>query len=285
MILIADSGSTKTSWILTDGEKIIKNITTVGYNPYYHKGDSLLDSMKVELLPLIDEESIEKVFFYGSGCSSDINCTMVKSGLWQLFPNALVDVNHDLFGAAVALFKNSEGIACILGTGSNSCHWDGKKIIQNVPSVGYLLGDEGSGTYIGMKILKGILEEKAPSDIINMYYDKYNISFEGVLNEIYNKPKPNGFISAISIFAQESVDNDWIRGAIKQSFTDFIENQIMQYNNFQKLQVSFVGSIAYYFKDILIETCHENNINVDIIIKDPIEALFHYHTNKIVVND
>ncbi len=285
MILIADSGSTKTSWILSDGEKIIKNITTIGYNPYYHEGDSLLDSMKLELLPLIDEESIEKVFFYGSGCSSDINCTMVKSALWQLFPNALVEVNHDLFGAAVALLKNREGIACILGTGSNSCHWDGKKIIQNVPSVGYLLGDEGSGTYIGMKILKGILEERAPSDIINMFYNKYNISFEGVLNEIYNKPKPNGFISAISIFAQENIDNDWVRDAIKQSFTDFIENQIMQYNNFQKLQVSFVGSIAYYFKDILIETCNENNINVDIIIKDPIEALFHYHTNKIGVND
>jgi N-acetylglucosamine kinase-like BadF-type ATPase len=280
MILIADSGSTKTSWILTDGEKIIKNITTVGYNPYYYKGDSLLDIMKVELLPLIDGDSIEKVFFYGSGCSSDINCTMVKSGLWQLFPNALVEVNHDLFGAAVALLKKSEGIACILGTGSNSCYWDGKKIIQNVPSVGYLLGDEGSGTYIGMKLLKGILEDRAPSDIIKMFYNKYNISFEGVLNEIYNKPKPNVFISAISIFAQENIDNYWVRNVIKQSFIDFIENQIMQYSNFQNLQVSFLGSIAYYFRDILIETCNENDINVDIIIKDPIESLFLYHTNK-----
>jgi len=280
MILIADSGSTKTSWILTDGEKIIKNITTVGYNPYYYKGDSLLDIMKVELLPLIDGDSIEKVFFYGSGCSSDINCTMVKSGLWQLFPNALVEVNHDLFGAAVALLKKSEGIACILGTGSNSCYWDGKKIIQNVPSVGYLLGDEGSGTYIGMKLLKGILEDRAPSDIIKIFYNKYNISFEGVLNEIYNKPKPNVFISAISIFAQENIDNYWVRNVIKQSFIDFIENQIMQYSNFQNLQVSFLGSIAYYFRDILIETCNENDINVDIIIKDPIESLFLYHTNK-----
>jgi len=280
MILIADSGSTKTSWILTDGEKIIKNITTVGYNPYYYKGDSLLDIMKVELLPLIDGDSIEKVFFYGSGCSSDINCTMVKSGLWQLFPNALVEVNHDLFGAAVALLKKNEGIACILGTGSNSCYWDGKKIIQNVPSVGYLLGDEGSGTYIGMKLLKGILEDRAPSDIIKIFYNKYNISFEGVLNEIYNKPKPNVFISAISIFAQENIDNYWVRNVIKQSFIDFIENQIMQYSNFQNLQVSFLGSIAYYFRDILIETCNENDINVDIIIKDPIESLFLYHTNK-----
>ncbi len=278
MILIADSGSTKTDWILTNGDKINKQITTVGYNPYYHKGDSLIVSMTKELLPNIGDKNIEKIFFYGSGCSSDTNCTMVKSALWQLFPNALIEVNHDLFGAAVALLKNNKGIACILGTGSNSCLWDGKQIIENVPSVGYLLGDEGSGTYIGIKILKGIIEKKAPSEIIENFYFDYNTSFDGVLSNIYNKPKANQFISGISIFAQRNISNNWIKNTIKQAFIDFIENQIKQYSNYQNLEVSFTGSIAFHFEDILLEACNDNNIKTGVIIKNPIEGLFTYHT-------
>jgi N-acetylglucosamine kinase-like BadF-type ATPase len=279
MILIADSGSTKTSWILTDGEKIINQITTLGYNPYYHKDDELALSMKNELLPYVNETSIEKIFFYGSGCSSDINCTMVKSALWLLFPNATTEVHHDLFGAAVALLKDKEGIACILGTGSNSCLWDGKKILHNVPSVGYLLGDEGSGTYLGKQILKGILEETAPPDIITSFYSYHNTTFENVLTTIYNKPKPNGFISAISLFAEDNINNYWIRKVVKQSFNDFIDNQLKKYNNYKNLKVSFTGSVAYHFSEILLEACDEAGITTGVIIKDPIEGLFTYHSN------
>jgi len=284
MILIADSGSTKTSWLLTDGEIIIKQITTVGYNPYYHKDDGLVHSMETELLPFVNDKKIEKVFFYGSGCSSDINCTMVKAALWQLFPNAIVEVHHDLFGAAVALLKNNKGIACILGTGSNSCCWDGKQITQNVPSVGYLLGDEGSGTYIGKLMLKGILEEDAPNEIIVSFYRYYDTTFNNVLKTIYTKPKPNRFISSISLFAQKNIDNPWVRSVIKQSFNNFIDNQIKKYNNYQDLEVSFTGSVAYHFSEILLETCHEAGIKTGIIIKNPIEGLFTYHSNKPNVN-
>jgi len=284
MILIADSGSTKTNWLLTDGKKIIKQITTVGYNPYYHKDDGLATSMKNGLLPDVDGEKIKKIFFYGSGCSSDINCTIVKSALWQLFPNALVEVHHDLFGTAVALLKNNKGIACILGTGSNSCLWDGNMIMQNVPSVGWLLGDEGSGTYLGKLVLKGILEKDAPTDIINMFYNYYETSFENILKTIYNEPKPNGYISSISIFAQKNINNFWIRNVIKQSFNDFIDNQIKKYDNYQNLEVSFTGSVAYHFSDILLETCHESEIKTGIIIKKPIEGLFTYHANMLNQN-
>jgi len=280
MILIADSGSTKTSWLLTDGEKIIKQITTIGYNPYYHKDDGLASSMKVELLPYVDGNKIEKIFFYGSGCSSDINCTMVKSALWLLFPNAIIEVHHDLFGAAVALLKNDKGIACILGTGSNSCLWDGNKITHNVPSVGYLLGDEGSGTYIGKLILKGILEETAPVDIINSFYSNHNTTFENVLKTIYNEPKPNSFISSVSLFAQQNINNNWVKKTVKQSFIDFIDNQIKKYKDYNNLHISFTSSVAYHFSDILLQTCHEAGIKTGVIIKNPIEGLFAYHSNK-----
>lgn len=280
MILIADSGSTKTSWLLSDGVKIIQNITTSGYNPYYYKDNGLLDTIKLELLPQLSTMEIEKIFFYGSGCSSDINCTMVKSALWQLFPNSFIEVNHDLFGAAVALLNNNEGIACILGTGSNSCLWNGHNIVENVPSVGYLLADEGSGTYIGKMILKGILEDKAPFDIKKSYYSYHNTSFEGVLQKIYNESEPNRFISDVSKFAGENIDNDWVRSIIKQSFVNFINNQIKQYSDYQKMDVCFTGSIAFHFKEILLEACAENNINTGIFLKNPIEGLFNYHTKK-----
>ena len=281
MILIADSGSTKTSWIYTDGNKIIEEITTIGYNPNYHNAEILKNILRQQLLPIIDNISIiEKIFFYGSGCSSDEVCSVVKNTFNTFFPDAHIEVNHDLYGAAVALLKNSEGIACILGTGSNSCLWDGKQIIKNVPSVGYLLGDEGSGTYIGMKILKGIMEDKAPSFIINNFYKKYNTTFESVLKIIYEEPNPNNFISSICLFAQENINDNWIKNAIKQSFVDFIKNQIMHYNNFQSLPVSFTGSIAHFFKDILFEACIENDINLANIIKNPIEGLFYYHRNQ-----
>lgn len=281
MILIADSGATKTSWLLTDGSKIVQHITTSGYNPYYYKGKSLLDAIKSELIPQLNSIEVDKIFFYGSGCSTDINCTMIKSALWQLFPNSLVEVHHDLFGAAVALLNNNEGIACILGTGSNSCHWDGHKIVSNVPSVGYLLGDEGSGTYIGKKILKGILEDKAPVDIRDSFYNHYNTTFKGVLNSIYNETGPNLFISEVSRFAEKNINNSWIRNNIKQSFVNFIDNQIKQYNNFQNMEVCFTGSIAHHFKQILLEACHENGIKTGIILKNPIEGLFTYHTMKL----
>lgn len=281
MILIADSGSTKTTWVLTDGRKVIQTVNTKGYNPYYFKDKSLLLTIKSELLPLLESTVIDKIFFYGSGCSSEENCSLVKSTLIELFPNSYIEVHHDLFGAALALLNNKEGIACILGTGSNSCHWDGNKIISNVPSVGYLLGDEGSGTYLGMKILKGILENKAPDNVTDSFYKYYNTTFEGVLNSIYNEAEPSRFISEVSKFAEKNIGNHWIQRTIKQSFVDFIENQLKAYNNYQSLQVCFTGSIAYHFKQILLETCLEHNINLGIILKNPIEGLVAYHINSV----
>ena len=281
MILIADSGSTKTSWLLISGSEILQEISTSGYNPYYYKDNGLIELIEIELLPQLKSNKIEKIHFYGSGCSSDINCTMVKSALWQLFPNSAVEINHDLTGAAVALLKNKEGIACILGTGSNSCYWDGKKVTGNVPSVGYLLGDEGSGTYIGMKILKGILEGKAPHLITNSFYNNYKLNFEKVLTNIYGSSEPNRFFASISKFANEHLDNSWVTNTVKQAFNDFIENQIKMYPNYQDYEICFTGSIAYYFKDVLLEACKENGLKTGLIIKNPIEGLYTFHSQQI----
>ncbi len=281
MKLIADSGSTKTSWLLVHNNQIVKEITTSGYNPYYYKEYQLIELIREELAPKVSGHSISKIFFYGSGCSSVINCNMVKSALWQIFPGTAIEINHDLIGAAVALLKNKPGIACILGTGSNSCLWDGEKIVENVPSVGYLLGDEGSGTYIGMKILKGVMEKKAPNEIIKKFYEYYDQTFESILTNIYNKPEPNRFFSGICLFAGKNIYNNWIHSTVKQSFEDFLRNQIKHYTNYMDNEVCFTGSIAHSFKEILIEACKENGITTGLFLKNPIEGMFKYHTHNL----
>ncbi len=278
MILIADSGSTKTSWLAVEGDNNVTKIITAGYNPYYYKYEFLVNIIQNELLPKLKNHNVEKIYYYGSGCSSDINCTKVKTALWDKFPGSLVEINHDLTGAAVALLKNNEGIACILGTGSNSCYWNGQEVVSNVPSVGYLLGDEGSGTYIGMKILKGILENKAPSNITSGFYHSFDLNFEKVLSRIYENTEPNRFFAGISKFAGDNINNPWIRAQVKQCFVDFIENQIKQYPNYSDIDISFTGSIAYYFKDLLIETMTENKLNLGIILQEPIDGLLDFHS-------
>ncbi len=278
MILIADSGSTKTSWLLINSNSVIQEIVTAGYNPYYYKSEALFRIINDELIPELLHKQIKKIFFYGSGCSSKINNKKVETALRLAFKSAQIQIDHDLTGAAVALLKNNEGIACILGTGSNSCMWDGNKIVENVPSVGYLLGDEGSGTYIGMKILKGIMEGKAPDNIIKHFYKEYDISFNDILTKIYGSSEPNRFFASISKFTGTHINNEWVKAIVKQCFNDFINNTIKQYSGFKNLEVCFVGSIAFYFSEILLESCHENGIITGIIIKEPIDGLMTYHT-------
>jgi len=278
MILIADSGSTKTSWLLVDDSEVIQRIETAGYNPYYYKYKKLLEIIENELLPTLMHNNIEKIYYYGSGCSSEINNSKVKTALWEKFPEALIEINHDLTGAAAALLKNKPGIACILGTGSNSCYWDGNQVVSNVPSVGYLLGDEGSGTYIGMKILKGILEKKAPDEIIYDFYESHDLSFEKVLSIIYENPEPNRLFSGICKFAGEKINNQWVREQISQAFSDFINNQIRYYPDYKNQEICFTGSIAYHFKSILLETFSKNGLKTGIILKEPIDGLYEYHS-------
>lgn len=278
MILLADSGSTKTSWLLIDKTTVLARIETSGYNPYYYKYETLVNIIENELIPKLQKKDIDKIYYYGSGCSTEINCTKVKAALWQKFPDASVEINHDLYGAAAALLKNKPGIACILGTGSNSCYWDGKHVVNNVPSVGYLLGDEGSGTYIGMRILKGILEETAPSEIIEDFYTSQNLTFEKVLSIIYENPEPNRFFSSISKFAGDRIDNEWIRKQIKVCFNDFIVNQVKKYPRYDELEICFTGSIAFHFQSLLTETLRENGLITGLILKEPIDGLLEFHT-------
>lgn len=277
MFLIADSGSTKTEWALIEKGNVIQKILTKGFNPYYYKKADFISDLKSSLQGKFSFDKIENIFFYGAGCSSVNNCTLVKVSLNSVFSNALISVEHDLFAAGLALFGNNNGIACILGTGSNSCLWQNKKITDNVPSLGYMLGDEGSGTHIGKLLLKGILLGEADKKLIDTFYSSFNLDFNKSLDKVYKEPNPNLFYSSISPFTSKHINNAFCAFVVKQSFTKFIERYISKYNDFQTLPVSFVGSVAFHFQDMLKLVLQENNITFGRILRDPMEGLIEYH--------
>ena len=278
MIVIADSGSTKTQWVVLNKGKIISDITTQGFNPYYYKPDELEKALFEELHDKIDAEIIEEVFFYGAGCSNNKNCSLVKNALQPFFTKAAIHTEHDLTAAAAALLQNEKGIACILGTGCNSCMWDGEKVTANLPSLGWILADEGSGTYLGKLLLQRMLSNDLEQELTEKFYKEYNLNFESVLHRIYGEPFPNQFFASLSKFAGENLNYPKCRQTVKDSFSDFIEKQVSKYPDYQNQTVSFTGSVAFVFQDILKEVLSEHNITLGIIMQKPMEGLIRYHT-------
>lgn len=276
MKVVVDSGSTSTDWVFIQKDKTTR-FKSPGFNPYYFKDDDYLDYLTDESLSHLRFSKVEEIFFYGSGCSTPQNCTIVKTALWEIFPNAQIHLHHDLYGAAVALCGKEEGIACILGTGSNSCLWDGNKIIENVPSLGYLLADEGSGTYLGKIILTEILLGNAPDEISDKFFKTYKLDFSKTLDKIYKEENPNKFLSGISKFAHDHKNDVWIKSMIKQNFNDFIDLQISKYSNYKTHKINFVGSVAFHFSDILLEVLEDRKLNSGKIISNPIEELVRFH--------
>ena len=280
MILLIDSGSTKTHFVLIDNEGNYEEFKSKGFNPYYYNKNEFYDLLRNELYFKVKGKGVHQVFYYGSGCSSDKNCELVETTLARFFPSAEIQVEHDLFGAAIALFGHKRGIACILGTGSNSCLWDGKRILENVPSLGYMLGDEGSGTYLGKIMLTAILSGEADPDIAKAFYREYNLSFSSSLEKIYRESYPNLFFSGISEFAHRHIDHPWCREIIRKNFTDFVDMQVSKYSTYQTSPVSFIGSVAYHFQGLLEEVLDKNNITFGKVMRIPMEGLINYHLNN-----
>ena len=280
MILLIDSGSTKTSFVLLNDAGHSEIFKSKGFNPYYYNHNEFYDLLRNELYLKVKGKGIKQVFYYGSGCSSDANCELVETTLTRFFPSAEIQVEHDLFGAAIALFGRKRGIACILGTGSNSCLWDGERILENVPSLGYMLGDEGSGTYLGKIILTAILSGDADPEIAKAFYRDYRLSFSSTLERIYREPNPNLFFSGISAFAGKYIEHPWCREMVIRNFTDFVDKQVSKYSTYQTSPVSFIGSVAYHFKAILEEVLENNSITFGKVMQNPMEGLIEFHLNN-----
>jgi len=277
MIVIADSGSTKTDWVLTDGKKNFSRYSTIGFNPYFIGADSIYDTLTLKLSPQLNPASVKKVFFYGAGCSNAPNITIANKALTRYFTNAVVFVGHDMLAAARALLGNQPGFAAIIGTGSNTCIYNGKEVERNIDSLGYLLGDEGSGSYIGKKIVRDFMRGYLPKVLEKKFIEYYNLKSEDIFETLYHKPTPNRFLASFCKFADHNKDNAYIKKLLKESFMDFFANLVSQYPGYQKFSFNCVGSVGFIFKEQLKEVAGLHRMKIGKLLSSPIEELVSFH--------
>lgn len=282
MILLADSGSTKTDWLLIDNDRF-KQFRSVGLNPYHTGRDFFVNVLKNDVnhnLGIEQPQRVNEIYFYGAGCGIEQKQKDVKNWLGVIYDNAHVEVASDLLAAARATCGKKEGIVVILGTGSNSCLYDGQKIIDKQISLGYILGDEGSGAYLGKQLIKMILEEKLPRQIIQKFYTAYAVSQNEILDNIYNKPLANRYLAGFTKFIADYINNQTLYELVKNAFDIFIENNLCRYKNYNNYKVNCVGSVAWYFKKIFKKSCKEKGLICDNFVRNPIEKLLEYHRGE-----
>lgn len=276
-ILIADSGSTKCEWCLVQGKKK-KIVETQGMSPYFLNRLQIEQILEKELLPGLRKINPDEIYYYGTGCASAANRKMVHQAIKKIFPSSKIFVDHDLMGAARALCGKTRGIACILGTGSNSCYFDGKKIIKNSPGLGYILGDEGSGAYLGKKVLQYYLYNTFDEELRYKFDANYVTTASEVLEQVYKKPLPNRYLASFALFLAQNRGHYMVENIIEDGLNDFFFNHVYKYTESWKLPVHFVGGIAYGFRDVLKELCRSYELELGCILQKPMDGLIEYHS-------
>ncbi|WP_353126301.1 N-acetylglucosamine kinase [Parapedobacter pyrenivorans] len=281
MIIIADGGSTKTNWCLLDnaGKKVYFN--TEGYNPYFVNSEYIVNSLKKGLPQDIPYDQITEVNYYGAGVHNQEKADIVVEALKQVFANSQVFVGHDLLAAARALLGDQAGFAAILGTGTNTCIYDGQEIIQNIDSAAYILGDEGSGCYIGKKLLTDYIRGYMPEDVRAIFWETYKLTPDEVMDAVYTKPLANRFCASFSKFVYDvSVNINYSRGIVKAAFDDFFRNLVSRYPDYRNYTFNCIGSVGYNFRNVLEETASQYEMKVGRIVRSPIDDLVQYHINR-----
>ncbi|GAB6395006.1 MAG: ATPase [Bacteroidales bacterium] len=279
MILIADSGSTKTEWRISDRGASIRQIHTAGINPYFQTKEEIEETVgqALSLVAEAEKRSVESVFFYGAGCTSLEKNRLIIDALQKRLP-AATHVYSDLTGAARSLCGREAGIACILGTGSNSCLYDGKKIVKNISPLGYILGDEGSGAALGRLLVSDCLKNQLPCRLADKFMRQYGLTASVVLEQVYKRPFPNRYLANLSRFLAENIGEPALRELVLQSFRSFFIRNVMQYDGYGQLPVSFTGSIAFYYQDVLREAARTLSLTVKRIEPTPMPGLLAYHS-------
>ncbi len=276
VILIADSGATKCEWCLLENGKT-KKLLTQGISPYFLSGDQITALLEKELLPKIRGKAVQGVHFYGTGLNNAGNIRIVTRVLKKLFPGAKTEVQTDLLGAARALCGREKGIACILGTGSNSCFYNGKKIVKNSPGIGYILGDEGSGAYLGKKVIQYYLYQTFDEDLRSRFEKRFSVQPNEILENIYKKPLANRYMASFAIFLAENRGHYMIENIIEDGLNDFYFTHLYKYRESWTLPIHFIGSIAFGFKDVLKELCNTYELELGKVLKAPMQGLIAYH--------
>jgi N-acetylglucosamine kinase-like BadF-type ATPase len=282
MILIADSGSTKTDWRLISPEGNISQFGTEGFNPYFVSSEYIRERMSENLLNGggLDRNAVNEIFFYGAGCGAADKKKVVADALAGLFEKARIHIETDLLGAARALCGRSPGMAAILGTGASTCLYDGESITESRPSLGYILGDEGSGAHIGKMLVQAVLYNNLPERICERFLKRFELDRASILDKVYRQPLPNRFLASFSKFAYQNLKDPAVHDLVVKCFDEFFINQICRYPDYKSLQLSCTGSVAFYYSNIFRAVALKHGVNIRSITEAPIAGLTLYHLGE-----
>lgn len=283
MILIADCGSTKIDWCVLTGTKVEKQVFTLGMNAVMLTEEEIRTRLSAELIGELGEltDKINAVFFYGAGCISPEVCGNVARAIKANIPSAeTIEVYSDLVAAARALCGRQPGIACIMGTGSNSCYYDGTSVVSNVSPLGYILGDEGSGAVLGKYFLGDVLKKQLPAEICSAFLQEYDLDLLTIIRRVYKEPQGNRFLASVTPFLSKNINVPEIHALVLNAFRAFFKRNIKQYAASSELPANFIGSIAYHFADVLREAAAAEGCTVGSIVKSPMEGLIKFHSQN-----
>lgn len=280
MILVADSGSTKTDWMIVDEKSPMHKYSTAGFNPYFHDRSFIIDELKknTELLNL--SPKIKAIRFFGAGCSSPERNEVVRGALAEFFTNAEIHVESDMVGAVLSTCGDEQGIVGILGTGSNSRFYDGGKIHKNNFGLGFIMGDEGGGSYFGRKLITHYLYGIMPENITKKFNEQFEMNKEIMIANVYNNPKANVWLASFAKFFVDNREDEWVKKIVRKGMEEFFELYVCSYPNFKEVNVHFVGSMAYYFDEIIRDIAHERQVHLKKIVRHPINHLAEYFLSK-----
>jgi glucosamine kinase len=274
--LIADSGATKCEWcLLENGKSTI--IQTQGISPYFLTLEQIISLLQNEIIPKIKNKNVDEIFFYGTGLSNKNNVAIIKKAFKKVFNKTTIEINDDLLAAARALCGNDKGIACILGTGCNSGYYNGNKIVKNSPGLGYILGDEGSGAYLGKKVIQYYLYKTFDDELMTRFEKDFNTNKNEILESVYKKPMPNRYLASFTSFLVDNRGHYMIENIIEDGLNDFFFNHLCKYGESWTMPINFIGSVSFGFRDVLKELCNSYEFELGKVLKKPMSGLIHYH--------
>lgn len=276
MLLIADSGSTKTDWCIVLNDTLIKRIETKGMNPFFQSEEEIRQALTVSLLPQLPEGTFNSVHFYGAGCTLEKAPVLRRAIADSLPVVGNIKAHSDMLAAARGLCGHEAGIACILGTGSNSCFYDGKEIVSNISPLGFILGDEGSGAVLGKLLVGDMLKNQLPPAIKEAFLKEFDLTAPEIIDRVYRQPFPNRFLASLSPFIARHLEEPALRALVFNSFTAFLRRNVMQYD-YKHYPVHFIGSVAHCYKEILQKAAQETGVSIGKILQSPMEGLIEYH--------
>ncbi len=279
MILIADSGSTKTYWSLLTADGGCNHYYTQGINPFFQTEYEIEGFLRMTLLPQLGVDAISEIYFYGAGCATEKQINLVRSAFSKVFTYDVLEVDSDLLGAARALCGDEAGIACILGTGSNSCYYNGQTIEQQISPLGFIIGDEGSGASLGKRLVADCLKNQLPEGIKDRFLDRFKLTQAQIVENIYSKPFPSRFLASLSLFLKENIEEPALYQIVYDGFADFFKRNIFQYD-YKGKKVNVVGSIGYHYQEVLRKVAEDLSLQLGKIIQAPSEELIKYHLQK-----